>query len=363
MARRGAIVMTKSWKRAGALLMSACLAAAASGCAAQSAPPAPTVTPAASTAPAVEKKSGVGFYFDTVVTLTLYGAPEGLLDELWADCTRYEQLLSKTIEGSDVDRINHAEGKPVAVSPETYEILRRAREISDATGHAFSVTIAPITAMWDFTGGTKRMPTDEERLAALPLVDDARITLNEDGTVTLPAGMEIDLGGIAKGYIADRIAEKVAPLVTGAVLSFGGNIYCVGEKPDGGAFRVGVQDPDGQSGALLAVVSVGDATVVTSGIYERCFEKDGVTYHHILDPKDGLPARSDLSSATIVAQSSMTADALATACIVLGREKALALLKEMGYDGLLVTRDRQVFVTDGFAQRYGLQMQEDVPVH
>lgn len=355
-------MMIKTWKRAGALLLCACLAGSASGCAAQPAPnaaPTATVAPAAS---AAEKTSGVGFYFDTVVTLTLYGAPEGLLDELWAECARYEQLLSKTVEGSDVDRINRSAGEPVAVSPETYEILRRAREISDATEHAFSVTIAPITAMWDFTGGTKRMPTDEERLAALPLVDDTRIVLNEDGTVVLPAGMEIDLGGIAKGYIADKIAEKVAPLVAGAVLSFGGNVYCVGEKPDGSAFRVGVQDPDSTSGKSLGIVSVSNATVVTSGIYERRFEKDGVLYHHILDPKDGLPSRSNLSSVTIIAQSSMTADALATACIVLGREKALALLSRMGYDGLLITRDRQVYLTDGFAERYGLQMQEDVPV-
>ena len=109
----------------------------------------------------------MGFYFDTVVTIVLYGAPEGLLDEIWADCARYEQLLSKTIQGSDVDRINHAGGQPVQVDHETWEILRRAIEVSDSSGHAFSVTIAPLTALWDFTGGTNRMPTDEERLAAL----------------------------------------------------------------------------------------------------------------------------------------------------------------------------------------------------
>ena len=152
----------------------------------------------------------MGFYFDTVVTIVLYGAPEGLLDEIWADCARYEQLLSKTIQGSDVDRINHAGGQPVQVDHETWEILRRAVEVSDSSGHDFSVTIAPLTALWDFTDGTNRMPTDEERLAALPLVNDDLLVLGENDTVTLPEGMEVDLGGIAKGYIADQIARSIS---------------------------------------------------------------------------------------------------------------------------------------------------------
>ena len=120
-----------------------------------------------------EKTTGVGFYFDTVVYLTLWGAPKGLVDEVWAECARYEQLLSKTISGSDVSRINGAMGKPVTVDPETWDILRRAKEINALTGGAFSVTIAPVTGLWTFTGTmTNTVPTDETRLAALPLVDD-----------------------------------------------------------------------------------------------------------------------------------------------------------------------------------------------
>ena len=125
------------------------------GCAAQDAP-----------APAQDKVSGVGYYFDTVVTLTLYGAPEGLLDTLWQECGRYERLLSRTVPSSDVDRINRAEGEPVQVDPETWTILQRAVEISRLTEGAFSVTIAPLSTLWDFTGETPRMPDDAQRLAA-----------------------------------------------------------------------------------------------------------------------------------------------------------------------------------------------------
>ncbi len=305
----------------------------------------------------VEKATATGFYFDTVVTLTIYGGEEGLTDTLLAECDRYEKLLSKTIESSDVSRINNAHGKTVTVDAETWQILKRAKEISDLTGHAFSVTIAPLTAMWDFTGGTMRMPTDEERIAALPLVDDDQLVLGDNNTVTLPDGMEIDLGGIAKGYIADQLANMIRGKVKSALLNFGGNVYAVGEKTDGSAFRVGICDPTNTS-TQRAVVQVKDRTVVTSGTYERFFVKDGVTYHHILDPKTGISAVTDLTSATIVGTSSMDADAFATACIVLGKEGALKLLEDNGLDGVLIDTDNQVTATSGFADHYPLSVVE-----
>ena len=329
------------------------LAALLSGCSGQEPAPEPTSAPV--------KRSGVGFYFDTVVTATLYGGEDGLLEEIWAACARYENLLSKTIAGSDVDRINKANGETVTVDPETWAILQRAKDISQMTGGAFAVTIAPMTAMWDFTDGTNRMPTDEQRLSALPLVNDEAIALGDNNTVTLPAGMEIDLGGIAKGYIADQVAKMVEGRVSGAVLSLGGNVYVLGSKPDGSTYNVGIQDPDGGSGSVLAVVNTTDRSVVTSGIYERQFTLDGVTYHHILDPVDGLPSRSDLSSATIIGKSSMDADALATACIVLGREKALEMMEQQGIEGVLITRDRQVYKHQT-SDTFQLNMLVDIPV-
>ena len=299
-----------------------------------------------------KKTSGVGFYFDTVVTITLWGAPEGLMDEIWDACARYEQLLSRTIAQSDVSRINNAGGKPVRVDPETWEILRQAKEISALTGGAFSVTIAPVTSLWTFTGTeTNVIPTDEKRLSMLHLVDDQQIALGDEGTVTLPAGMQIDLGGIAKGYIADKVAELIRGRVQGGIISLGGNIYTVGSKPDGSPFSVGVRDPQSASG-YLGILNTGDGTVVTSGTYERGFSFGGVRYHHILDPKTGWPSQSDLVSATFVMDSSMTADALATACIVIGSEKSLELATAQGLDAMLIRGDGTILFTPGFEEKY-----------
>ena len=304
------------------------------GCSAQQAGGETPTTPpaAAATVDPAEKTTGVGFYFDTVVTITLYGADDTLMEDIWAACKRYENMLSKTVEGSDVSRINNAHGQTVTVDAETWNVL---------------------------SGGTNRMPTDEERIAALPLVDDEQLTLGENNTVTLPAGMQIDLGGIAKGYIADQVAALVRGRCSGAMLNFGGNVYAVGTKPDGSAYRVGVQDPDEPNSSIptglmsvtnssspIGVVSVIDRSVVTSGIYERGFTIDGVRYHHILSPWTGLPSDSDLASATIIAESSMDADALATACIVLGSEKALQLTQENGYPALMILRDGTVMMND-----------------
>ncbi len=312
-----------------------------------------TLLPTAAAATGTEKTSGYGWYFDTLVTFTLYGADPEALNDALAACARYESLLSKTVEGSDVWRINHAGGQTVTVSPETWGILQRAKEISAATDGAFSITIAPISAMWDFTDGTKRMPTDAERLAALPLVDDSAIVLGEGYTVTLPAGVQIDLGGIAKGYIADQIAALLKPRCMGAIISLGGNTYVVGDKPDGSLNTVGVQDPFSATGQLEAVISCKNISAVTSGTYERGFAgEDGVWYHHILDPKTGLPAVTDLVSATLVMDSSMTADALATAFIVVGSEQALRLATEMGVDAVFITRDGRTLMTEGFEEKY-----------
>ncbi len=302
------------------------------------------------------KVSQVGYYFDTVVTITLYNPDKTLMEDLMASCERYEKLLSKTIAGSDVDRINHSGGEPVTVSGETWQILQDAKTVHEASGGAFSVTIAPVTALWDFTGGTMRMPSPEELAEALPLVDDSRLQLGENNTVTLPEGMMIDLGGIAKGYIADRAADLCRDRCTGAVINLGGNVYVTGEKPDGSAFRVGIRDPQGGENSSKCVVSVRDTSVVTSGIYERFFIRDGVRYHHILNPGTGFSAESDLAGATVVCPSSMLADAVATACIVLGSGEAVKLLDRLGLDGLLITRDGAVITTEEFEEKYTVNM-------
>ena len=300
----------------------------------------------------VEKKSVVGFYLDTVITLTAYVEDEAVLRDALQECGRYERLMSRTIEGSDVWNINHAEGKPVEVSPETIEVLETARQVSERSGGAFDVTIAPVSTQWDFTSGAAVLPDAASIEAAAKLVDYTQVSI-EGGAVTLPAGRMIDLGGIAKGYIADAVKDYLMERgVEHAILSFGGNIVAIGMKPDGGPWRVGIQDIDQPTGAYMLVSRNYGGSTVTSGIYERGFELDGVYYHHILDSKTGWPVQNELASVTIFSESSMWGDALATAVFALGTEKGVQLIEALpDIEAAFIARDRTVTYTSG-AGRY-----------
>ena len=212
------------------------------------------------------KLSEIGFYLDTVVTLTAYVEDGQVLKDAMAECARYEQMLSRTIEDSDVWRINHAEGKPVEVSEDTVAVLACAIRISELSGGVFDVTIAPVSTLWDFTSGTAVLPDADVLAEAAKLVDYTKIVL-EGNTVTLPAGMMIDLGGIAKGYIADRVKAYLEERgVEHAILSFGGNVVAIGTKPDGQEWVVGIQDIDAPTGEAMLKTRMGGGSIVTSGI-------------------------------------------------------------------------------------------------
>ncbi len=292
--------------------------------------------------------SEVGFYLDTVITLTAYVENGQVLKDALEECGRYEQMLSRTVEGSDVWKINHAEGQPVEVSDDTIAILQCAKKISGLTDGAFDVTIAPVSTIWDFTSGRAELPDAETVAQAVKLVDYTKITL--DGhTVTLPAGMMIDLGGIAKGYIADRVKAYLEGRgVKHAILSFGGNIVAIGDKPDGTPWKVGIQDIDGKTGDYMMVSRNSNGSSVTSGIYERGFDLDGVRYHHLLSTETGWPVQNELAAVTIFSESSMEGDALSTAAFVLGTEEGLKLINSLdGIEAVFIARDRAVIYSAG----------------
>ena len=299
-----------------------------------------------------ERQSAVGFYLDTVITLSAYVEDAQVLQDALALCGDYERLLSRTIEGSDVWNINHANGQSVTVSDDTVRILEAAGQMSRLSGGAFDVTIAPASTLWDFTSGEARLPDREALARAAQLIDYTLVSV-EGNTVTLPQGMMIDLGAIAKGYIADCVKAYLQERgVRSAILSFGGNIVAIGSKPDGTAWKVGIQDIDEPAGSYMLVTTNVDASTVTSGIYERGFTLDGVYYHHILDPGTGWPVQNELASVSILSESSMWGDALATACFALGTEKGLALLEQLdGIEGIFIARDRTIRYTSG-AQQY-----------
>ncbi|MBR6221568.1 MAG: FAD:protein FMN transferase [Clostridia bacterium] len=308
---------------------------------------------ATGSAPArAEKETAVGFYLDTVIMLTAYVDDASVLQDALAECGRYEGLLSRTVEGSDVWRINHAGGQPVQVSEDTIEILRTAQAVSELSGGAFDVTIAPVSTQWDFTSGAAVLPDAQAIEAAAALVDYRQVRL-EGNTVTLPEGMMIDLGGIAKGYIADAVKAYLAGRgVESAVLSFGGNVVTIGLKPGGKYWKVGIQDIDRPTGEYMLVSKNFGGSTVTSGIYERGFELDGVYYHHILDTATGWPVQNELASVTIFSDSSMWGDALSTAAFALGAEKGIELIEgREGVEALFILRDRSTKQTSG-ADKY-----------
>jgi len=299
-----------------------------------------------------KKQTAIGFYLDTVITLTAYVDDATVLNDALEECGRYERLLSRTVEGSDVWRINHAGGKPVEVSDDTIILLQTARQVSAYSDGAFDVTIAPVSTMWDFTSGAAVVPDADAIARAAALVDYTRMDI-DGNTVTLPENMMIDLGGIAKGYIADEVKLYLMERgVKSAVLSFGGNIVTIGLKPDDSPWKVGIQDIDKPTGEYMLVSLNFGGSTVTSGIYERGFEADGVYYHHILDPATGWPVQNDLASVTIFSDSSMWGDALATAAFALGPEKGTALIEELnGAEAVFISRDRSVSATSG-ADKY-----------
>lgn len=282
--------------------------------------------------------SAAGIACDTVVTVTAY-APQDVVDGTMRVCAEYEAMLSKTVEGSDVWNLNHAGGEPVEVHPETAALLKLAVEIGESSGGAFDVTIAPVSALWDFTADEPVVPDPADLADAASRVDYRNIVI-DGNRVTLQNGAQIDLGGIAKGYIADRVAGYLKEQgVTSACINMGGNVVTIGTKPDGSLWTIGIRDPNGTPEQSREVLRLGSAAAVTSGNYERFFLLDGVRYHHILDPKTGMPVSNGLASVTIVGTRSDLCDALSTACFVLGEEGSCALLERYDVRAIFIRQD------------------------
>jgi len=277
------------------------------------------------------------FAMDTVATLTAYGKNAGpALEAAAQKLNEYDTLLD--VDTGDVGNINSHAGEFVGVSPEVYQLLTSCVGFSSQTGGAFDVTVGKYVELWGFRTDP-RVPSDEELAAAAKDVGWERIEL-ADGKVRIPAGMRLDLGGVAKGWAAGKLKELLIGMgVTSAILSLGGNVTTLGKKPDGTLYNVAIRDPDDKS-AYLDTVQVSDTAVVTSGSYIRHFEQNGVWYHHIIDPYTGRPAESGLVSVTVICADDTAADAYSTAFFVMGKEKTTEYLKNHPeIKAILVTAD------------------------
>lgn len=264
----------------------------------------------------------------------------------------FEMKLSRTRADSEVSRLNDAHGESVVLSTQTLDLVAKAREYSEASGGVFDVTMGSVTPLWDFHKGI--VPEREVLDEALRHVDWRTIEVDCKASTARLADPQarIDLGGIAKGYIADALADVLAKHgCDSAFVNLGGNVLTVGSKVDGSPWRIGVRDPQDPSKMRAVVTSTG-CSVVTSGLYERNFTKDGVLYHHILDPKDGMPVKTDVGGATIVSEKSLDGDGFSTTLFALGIEGALAFVEEHPrLEAIIIGTDDSVHISSGLVGR------------
>ncbi len=290
---------------------------------------------------------------DPVMRVTAYGPrADEALDAAEAELYRLDTLFNAGNPEGEVAKLNSA--GTAAVSEDTARILTRASEFYRETGGLFDCTIYPLMEAWGFPAKTYRVPAKTELDAARALVDGSQVHV-EDGVASLGDGQKVDLGAIGKGYAAERVMEIFrAAGVKHGMVSLGGNVQTLGTRPDGSPWRIGLRDPAGGSPSFPAVVEAEDLAVVTSGGYERYFEAEGRRYIHILDPRDGCPAQSDLLSATVVSPDGVLADALSTAVYIMGLDGALDYWQShVGFDLLLLAGDGALYATEGLSVEAG----------
>ncbi|MBR1747410.1 MAG: FAD:protein FMN transferase [Clostridia bacterium] len=285
---------------------------------------------------------------DTVMTIR-YTGEEKLLSECGKIISDLEKKLSVTDKGSLIYALN--EKKEPIRDEEVVALVKKSLELSTLTSGMFDPTVYPLVKLWGFTTGEYKVPTEEEIEALLPYIGKDKVSATTD-VVTASEGAQIDLGGIAKGYLSDVLRERlIINGVKSALLNLGGNVTAIGDK-DGSGWKIGIKNPLGEG--YFGIVNVSDEAVVTSGLYERHFVSDGKKYGHIIDPTTGSPVENDLLSVTVVGKSGTECDAFSTALFVMGREKATVFLKEHRIDAVLYTNDG-VLYTEGLQGRFSLQ--------
>lgn len=306
------------------------------------------------------------FGLGTVNSVSIYNCGQTELpDRIQQRVQELENKLSVFRPGSEIWNINRNAGKePVKISEETFRLLSLAKEFGILSGGAFCITVRPLVSLWNIGKQGDFIPEPEKIEAAKRLVGDASLILDETEHTAflLKPGQGVDLGGIAKGYVADEIKRMMTDAgVESAIINLGGNIVAVGSRPDGQPWQVGIQNPAAVRGQIIGTLAVKDKTVVTSGRNERFFLKDGVCYHHLLDPRTGRPSDSGLLSVTVVGDCSAEADALTTAVFVMGIQKGVKLLKTRNADAIFATDDYQIYLTQGMLHQFSVKKEQPYP--
>ena len=301
--------------------------------------------------------SNSGYYFDTFISISIYEKDEALVEndknliaECFNICKDYELIFSHTNTDSELYKLNISSASTTKISSDLYNILSIADEYNTLTNGAFNVLIGNIEGLWDFK--KCNIPADDIIYQQLELLFKANYTL-ANNTITFNNSKslipDINLGGIAKGYIADKIKDfLLSNNVNSAIINLGGNILLIGEKPDKELFNIGITKPFTTTGENIASVQTSNMSVVTSGIYERYFKQNSTIYHHIIDPSTGYPVQNNLYSVTIISASSTIADILSTSAFVLGEDKGMELInKTDDVYAVFITSDFKIILSDG----------------
>lgn len=290
--------------------------------------------------------------FDTVVTISIYDEENAadILDACINKCEDYDARFSRTSEGSEIYQLNHANGQPVTLSEDTVDLIRKGLEYSRKADGKFDITIAPLSDLWDFKHNTGTIPDEAAIREACSHIGYDKVQVDDNTVQLLDPEAAIDLGGIAKGYIADQIKSYLQEKkVSHALINLGGNVLALGGKPDGSDYNIGIQKPFAQNGEALTSVKIKNKSVVSSGIYERYFEVDDKIYHHILNPQTGYPYENNLLGVSIVCDSSTEADALSTTCFAMGLEDGMKYIESIdSAEALFITDDYKIHYSSGF---------------
>lgn len=292
------------------------------------------------------------FAMDTYMTLTAYGEhAQEAVDKAAERVEALDALLSTGNENSEIYQLN--QNGEATLSEEGGYLVERALELYKKTEGAFDIAIYPVMQAWGFPTQDYHVADDDTLKEKLALADASKVNYDKDTRKIFfdQDGMEIDLGGIAKGYTSSQIMQIYQDCgVTSGLVNLGGNVQALGCKTDGSKWRVAIQSPD-DTEEYLGILEIEDQAVITSGGYERYFEEDGVTYHHIIDPAIGYPADSGLISVTIVSDDGTLADGLSTSLFIMGEEKAAQFWRENSdeFEAIMETSDGELYVTEGIA--------------
>lgn len=301
------------------------------------------------------------YFLDTTCNITVYATDEDesldnevantAIDAAYDYCAKLDKMLSRTTEASDISKINGASGEWTEVQKETLDLIERGIEYSKLSNGKFDITVGGITEQWDFHAENPTVPDRDKLAKAAKHIGYQAVEIDGNKVRLTDSESKIDLGGIAKGYIGDRLVETLEENgVTSAIVNLGGNIICLGTKPGADGFTIGVEAPFSDRTEIVGSTEVANKTLVTSGVYERLFEIDGTIYHHILDTETGWPAETDLNSVTLVADKghSVDCDAMSTICLIKGYEAARAFIDEQdGIEAVFILKDGNIQVTDG----------------